>query len=178
RKYQWARMRGNLKLRLQATYEIGHADLTFQLEPLRRQNGAQFGKGVALVAIDDDVIVFRPMAHFVTGFGHARSDHRLAVLRPALEPAFQLFRRRRQDEDADKIGRGCPAELLRALPIDIEQHIAAGLQSLEHRRSRRAVAVAEHFRPFEQLAMFYHFIKARWIDEMVVTAVAFATAFR
>src|SRR6516165_1997310 len=46
------------------------------------------------------------------------------------------------------------------------------------RRSRRAVAVAEHFRPFEQLAMFYHFIKARWIDEMVVTAVAFATAFR
>src|SRR3546814_5673791 len=44
------------------------------------------------------------------------------------------------------------AELLGALPVDVEQHVAAALQRLLHRPARRAVVVAEHHRVFQQLA--------------------------
>jgi hypothetical protein len=37
------------------------------------------------------------------------------------------------DEDADEIVARLLAQLLRALPVDVEQHVAAGTQRLLHR---------------------------------------------
>ena len=73
-----------LQLRLQRAHEIGQADLPLALEPLGREDRPHFGEGVVIVAVDDDVVVFRPMAHFAGGLGHAGADDGLAVLGAAL----------------------------------------------------------------------------------------------
>ena len=91
-----------------------------------------------------------------------------------LEPALQFPDGRRQDENADEIVARFFAQLLRALPIDIEQHVAAGAQCVDDRPARRAVAMAEHFGPLQQLAFFDHGIEATAIDEMIIAAVDLA----
>ena len=68
------------------------------------------------------------------------------------EPPFERLAVRRQDEHAHHIARQALLELPRALPVDVEQHVVARLQGLQHRRSGRGVELPEHFRPFEQLA--------------------------
>ena len=70
------------------------------------------------------------------------------------------------------------AQLLRALPIDIEQDVAAGLQRLLHRPPRRAVAMAENFGPFQKLARFHHGLEAMQIDEVIIAAIDLAAALR
>ena len=47
------------------------------------------------------------------------------ILGAALQARFQLGHRRRQDEDRDDVGAHLFAELLGALPVDVEQHVAA-----------------------------------------------------
>ena len=101
-------------------------------------------------------------------------DDGAAVLRAAFEPSLQLLDRGRQDEDADEIVARLLAQLLGALPIDVEQDIAAGPQCLLHRLARRAVAMAEDFRPFQKLAGFHHGLEAGQVDEMIVAAVDLA----
>src|SRR3546814_13092841 len=80
-------------------------------------------------------------------------DHLVAVGIARAQAALQLFHRRRQDEDAYDVGPRFLIELLRALPVDIEQHILARLEQFVDARARRAVTVAEDLRPFEELAV-------------------------
>ena len=96
------------------------------------------------------------MAHFVGGLGHAGPDHLVGILRAACAGALQLGGRRRQDEDADDIGRRLLAQLLGALPVDVEQHVPARRQRRFDRRARRAVAIVEHVGPFQQFAGVDH----------------------
>ena len=107
-------------------------------------------KVVLEVAVDDDVVVFRPVAHFVAGLGHAAVDHGVA------DPGRALFSRRSsagdrwwQHKNADEIAARALAYLLRTLPIEIEQHVAAGAERLVDRGARRAVEIAEHVGPFQ-----------------------------
>ena len=47
------------------------------------------------------------------------------VLAAAYAAAFPIRRPRAADEDADEIASGFFAQLLRALPVDVEQNVAA-----------------------------------------------------
>src|SRR3546814_20582686 len=57
------------------------------------------------------------------------------------QAALQLRHRRGQDEDADQIGEHLLlAKLLRALPIDVEQHVMAAREHGVHGCGGRAIA--------------------------------------
>src|SRR5438067_2913385 len=64
----------------QAVDEIGEADLTGAPEALGGDDRLNFRNARVEVAIDDDVIVFRPVTHLFGGFRHARGDGGGAVL--------------------------------------------------------------------------------------------------
>ena len=67
-------------------------------------------------------------------------------------------------------------ELLRALPVDVEQDVAALAQRVLHRLLGRAVAIAEDMRPFDELAVGDHPVELGVVDEMIVDAVDLARA--
>ena len=74
----------------QAFDEIGQADLTLPTQALGTQNRPHaFDAGIDVV-VDDDVIVFGPMAHFVSGLGHTLGDNFGAVLGAGMQAAFQF----------------------------------------------------------------------------------------
>src|SRR5438046_10400965 len=71
----------------QAVDEIGEADLAGAAEALAGDNRLNFRNARVEVAVDDDVIVFRPVAHFSGGFPHARGAGRGAGLAGVPGPA-------------------------------------------------------------------------------------------
>ncbi len=77
-------------------------------------------------AVDEHVVVLGPMGDVGRDLGEAlcgpppRSPARDGAA------ALELLGRGRQDEDADHVVAGDLAQLLRALPVDVEQHVAAG----------------------------------------------------
>src|SRR5262249_26968143 len=64
----------------QAVDEIGEAGLARAAQALGGDDRLHLGDARVEVAVDDDVIVFRPVAHLFGGFRHARGDGRGAVL--------------------------------------------------------------------------------------------------
>ena len=120
------------------------------------------------------VVVFGPMAEFVGGARHTAGDDLVAILGPGMQPAPELFDRGRENEDADDVVTGVLHQLLSALPVDVEQHVAA-------RRERGldlclgcSVVVAEDHRMLEKRVREDHLGKPRLIDEHVVTAIDLA----
>src|SRR3546814_10323870 len=80
-----------------------------------------------------DLIIFRPMADLGLGAGHAPGDDIVRIGTARAQAALQLRHRRGQDEDADQIGEHLLlAKLLRALPIDVEQHVMAAREHGVH----------------------------------------------
>src|SRR6185312_421878 len=73
----------------QAVDEIGKADLPVAAQPLHLEDVGDGSDAAREIVVDDDVVVFRPVAHLVARLGHARCDDRLAVLRPAAQPALE-----------------------------------------------------------------------------------------
>ncbi len=67
-------------------------------------------------------------------------------------------------------------ELPRTLPVDVEQYVAAFFQGCFDRCLGRAVAVAEHGRPFDELALGDHPVELGVIDEVIVHVIDFAGA--
>ena len=100
--------------------------------------------------------------------------------RPAQSGAFELGHRRRQDEDADEIRRRIGLlELLRPLPVDVEQDVTAPVPALPRSGPRgRAVAIAEHPRPFEQRVIGDERIETGVVDEVIVAPLDLALAWR
>ena len=86
----------------------------------------------------------------MTGTVHAAADDRVGILRTGVEPCLEVCGRRRQNEHADDVGACLLPQLLGALPVDVEQHVASGRQRRFDRRTRRAVAIVEYGSPFEQ----------------------------
>src|SRR5690606_41055086 len=68
--------------------------------------------------------------------------------------------------------------LLRALPVDLQQHVAAGRQLRFDRLPRGALPVAVDFRVLEEVAVGDHRLELVGADEVVVLGVAFARARR
>src|ERR1700744_468289 len=99
--------------------EIAEADLADALGAVGADDGAQRGDAFLQVAIDLDVIIFRPMAHLVEGLVHALAHDFRTVLVARGQPPLELVDRGRQDEDADEVIADRLLELLRALPVEI-----------------------------------------------------------
>ena len=70
------------------------------------------------------------------------------------------------------------AQLLRALPVDVEQDVLASGQGALDSGLGRAVGVAVDARMLEQLAAGRHPVEAGLVDEQVVDAVGLAGALR
>ena len=140
----------------QSVDEFGEAELALAAAALGGNDRGDFCDAFVDVAIDDHVIVFRPVAHFLGRFRHPRGDGFGAVLRAALEPIAQCRDARRQHEYLDQILRHRLAQLLRPLPVDIGHDVAAGGERRLDRPPRRPVRVAENGRVFEQLSGRHH----------------------
>src|SRR3954470_22028330 len=80
----------------------------------------------------------------------SRDDVRL-ILAALFQALFERFERRRQDENLDRVMK-LLLHLLRALPVDFEQHVMAAFHLLLDPHARGAVVVPVHFRAFEKLA--------------------------
>ena len=68
-------------------------------------------------------------------------------------------------------------ELPGALPVDIEQNVAALSERLLHGRFWGPVAMAEHVRPFDELVRTDHPVELGIIDEVIVGAFDFAGTY-
>src|SRR5438477_6489170 len=73
----------------QAVDEIGETDLAGAAETLGGDNRLNFRNARVEIAVDDDVIVFRPVAHLFGGFRHARGDGGGAVLGAGAQARFE-----------------------------------------------------------------------------------------
>lgn len=70
--------------------EIGQADLALAAQPLCAQDRAHaFHTGIDVV-VDDDVVIFRPMAHLVGGLGHPPRHDIGTVLGAGMQAPLQF----------------------------------------------------------------------------------------
>ena len=82
-------------------------------------------------------------------------------LRARFEPFAQFIQAGRQDEDADDVLLVLLIELLRALPVDVEQIVLPARKPLADDPLGRAIAISEHLGPFVELILFDHDVKTR-----------------
>jgi len=82
--------------------------------------------------------------------------------------------RRRQDEHRHQVVAHPLLELLRALPVDVEQHVVTAMQGCVDRRPRRAVVVIEDAGMFQKFVSLDHAAEARRVDELVIDPVLLA----
>src|SRR5205823_2835544 len=113
------------------------------LKPFRRQDGLKLQKCVFDFFVYEHIVVFGPMADFIVCLCHATSDDFLGVLGAHPKASFQFASRWRQNENADDI-IALLLELLRTLPVDVEEDVVAASKRFYHGRTRSSVMVAEH----------------------------------
>ena len=118
------------------------------------------------------------MRDFGPRAAHARFHHFGAVGCATGKATVKFLHRRRQDENADNVTTGLLIQLLRALPVNVEQHIATARQDRINRRVRRAITVAKDMRPFKKLTRRDHRAEAFEIDEMIILAINLAGPHR
>ncbi len=148
------------------------------LEPLGGEDRCHAREALLDIVVDQDIVIAVPVADFVRRTVHAGLDHLGRIGRAAFEPLAQLGHRGRQDEHAHDIAAGELVKLLRALPVDVEQDVAALLEHVPDLRLGRAVAMAEDMRPFEEFVVRDHRAEGFEIDEVIIDAVHFAGAHR
>ena len=113
----------------------------------------------------------------MAGARHAPVDRLGGVLSARFQALAKLLERGRQDEDAHHV-REELAQLLRALPIDLQEHVmVAGELGLDP-LARGAVVVAVDVRVLEEFVRGDHFLEFRARDEEVIDAVLLARARR
>ena len=132
--------------------EAGQPGLPRAVGAGRMQHRPHRGDGRGEILVHQHMVELVPVPHLRPGGDHAAGDLVLRVLVAAAQPAFQLRQARRQQEDADHVGRHGLLQLPVALPFDVEQHVPAGGQRRFHRRARRAVGPAEEGRMFQERA--------------------------
>src|SRR3546814_8482329 len=81
-------------------------------------------------------------------------------------------------EDAHHVLLVLLVELLRALPVDVEQEILPFLEPSPNPPLGRAVTVPENVSPFVEIVFRDHAVEFSVVDEMIVHAVNLARARR
>ena len=90
----------------------------------------------------------------------------------------ELVHRRRQDEDGHDVRPRLLEKLHGALPVDVEQHVASGQQSLLNGGGRRRIVVSVHLGMFEERAGVASHGEVGGRDEVVVLPVHLVSASR
>src|SRR5690606_12810870 len=91
----------------------------------------------------------------------------LLVLGATCEPRLQLRHGGWKDEDRNDVAAHLLAKLLRTLPVDVEEHVAAFGHRLFGRGARRSVEVAVHFGPFQELVIVTEIVELAPRAEMI-----------
>ena len=103
----------------------------------------------------------------------------VGILRAGVQPLFEIGGRGRQDEHADDVGAGLLAQLLGALPVDVEQHVPS--RSTAPPRPARAACRSDcrTRRPIPEVRRACdHRFERCLVDEQIVAAVDFARPHR
>lgn len=103
------------ELLLEVAYEGRQSGLALALQPLGLENGHDLGICLIHFGVGDHVVVFRPVAQFMTGAAHPPGNHLIGILRTGVQALFEIGGGRRQDKDADDVGASLLAQLLGAL---------------------------------------------------------------
>jgi hypothetical protein len=114
-------------------------DPASRLEPLRLEDVVDQLAAFLGVVVDQHVIIFGPVADLARCPLHPPVDDLLAVGAARAQPALELAHRGRQDEHPDDVGVDL-LQLLGALPVDVEQDVAAALNRPEFVNSVWATA--------------------------------------
>src|SRR3546814_4753832 len=79
---------------------------------------------------------------------------------------FEFVDRRRQDENANRL-RPFAFDLARALPIDVEDDIVAGVEQRARFGKPGAIATTEHFGMFEEISARNLLGETGLVDEVI-----------
>ena len=101
-------------------------------------------------------------------------DGAFVILGTPAQALDELGNRGRQDEDARDVAPQFLINLQGPLDIDVEEVVAPGFERGFDRLARRAVKVAMHLRPFEELAALAQRLETALVDEVVMHAVDLA----
>src|SRR5262245_16692690 len=151
--------------------------LAREAQPGSAHDRGEVALGILEVLVDYNEIELRRVAHLRLGGGEPTADGRFAVLSTRTEAPLEFLGRWREDEHADRVGKE-PSHLLCALPVDLEQDVAAARPNVGDLLLRGGVEIAVHFGALEELARLEHALEGRAIDEVVLPAIRFAGARR
>ena len=147
-------------------------------EPLGREDRAHRGDAGLEVLVDQDVVVLGQWVTSEATWPRRKRTISSGSCGAAPQAPLELGHRRRQDEHADHVVARGRAQLLGALPVDVEQHVAAAGQRLLDSRARRAVGMAVDLGVLQQLAALDHRAVGGAVDELIVDAVDLARPLR
>src|SRR5215813_385202 len=151
--------------------------LVREAQPGSAHHRGEVAPGILEVVVDYNEIKLRRVAHLRRGRGESTADGVFAVFAARTEAPLELLGRWREEEHADRVGEE-PSHLLCALPVDLEQDVAAARPNVGDLLLRGGVEIAVHFGALEELAGLAHAPEGRAIDEVVLPAVRFARARR
>ncbi len=124
-----------------------------------------FQSPVKLV-IDDQIVILVTMFNVAHGLAQAPT-HTVGVIAPLEQTLFQRIQGRRQDKDTDGIVQP-RSDLLRALPVYLQDHVLALGELLLHPVARGGITVVEYGGVFEEPVLLQQGIEFLFTDEIVV----------
>ena len=102
---------------------------------LSPKNGLKRGEAFFKIAVDNHIIVFRPVGDLLGSRLHPALDHMFGVRTARIYAAREFFGGGRQNEDTHGVARKKRRDPCRALPIDVEEDILATCERLLNRRA-------------------------------------------
>src|SRR5262249_11451814 len=139
------------EVRQQICNEVAEFRQQDPFESLGSQNRPQPREAFVEITVDQDVVILRPVRNFVGSIAQATRNRLVGVLGASFEAGLELAGRWRQHEYADDVVAHFLIELLRALPVDVEQHVASRRQRPFYRLPPRSLEIALGFPPFPPL---------------------------
>src|SRR5580765_15787 len=154
-------------------------DLAGQRHPCGAHDRGQVSPRFFKLFVYYNIIEFRCVADFLARVPQPALNSFFRVLPPAPQAPleFRHDRRRRENEDAHGVGEGL-ADLVRALPVDLEQDVQSLGARVLQPLLRRAVTVPVDLGRFEEIAALEHRLEGFAIDEVIFAAVDFPGAWR
>ena len=158
---------------------LGQVGLLQAAQACRLDDRFKLFFGVVQIVVDQHVIIAVPAADLVPAFAHPFFDDLVTVLPATDKTSVQFGDRRRQQEDRQRVlAQNRVADLLCALPINVEQHVTAVIYRRLYRALGRAVEIAENMRVFQHLAIGHLRLEVWFGHEMVMLAIHFARTCR
>ncbi len=116
------------------------------------------------------------MANFFGCLGHPSTHNLFRVLSPYPQTPFQLRYSWRQHKDTGHVVSSMLSELLRPLPINIEDDVLTTTKCFLNRFPWCAIGVAKHLRMLQQLTLPDHCFEPCLVDEKIIPSINLAAS--